>query len=85
MNFLFSEGFYTYLFIVMVGFLCYIKKGKYIVGLLPNLIGIMVCIASPILGSFRYFLPVVACTFICGAYCIKCREMDVSHKETDEG
>ena len=71
---LFSEGFYTYLLIGMLGFLVYIGKTACISGLLPNMIGVLVCIASPILGSFRYFLPVIACTFISLAYCIKCKE-----------
>ena len=71
---LFSEGFYTYILIGLLAYLCYAKRKKYIVGLLPNMIGVMVCIASPVLGSFRYFLPVIGCTCIVFAYCIKCKE-----------
>ena len=70
----FSEGFYTYLLIGMMGFLAYINRKRYMLGLLPSMIGVLVCIASPVLGSFRYFLPVIACTCICLAFCLKCKE-----------
>lgn len=72
---LLSEGFYTYLLIGMMGFFVYAGKKRCIWGLLPNMIGVLVCIASPVLGSFRYFLPVIACTCIMFAYCFKCKEI----------
>lgn len=71
---LLSEGFYTYILMGMMGFFIYAKKKRFIVGLLPNILGVLVCIASPVLGSFRYYLPVIACTCILLAYCFKCKE-----------
>ncbi len=82
---LLSEGFYTYILMGMMGFFIYLKKKKFIVGLLPNILGVLVCIASPVLGSFRYYLPVIACTCILLAYCFKCKEDFVCYenRETD--
>ncbi len=76
LRFLYSQGLYTYVLIALIGFLAYIKKIKYIVGLLPSMVGVLVCIASPVQGNIRYFLPVIACTCICVAYCVKCKQLE---------
>ncbi len=73
---LFSQGFYTYVLIGMIGLFCYRKKYKYIIGLLPSALSVLICVASPVNGSYRYFLPVIGCTCICLAYCIKCKELE---------
>lgn len=71
---LFSEGFYTYLLLGMCGFLIFIDKKRYIIGLLPSMISVLICVASPVLGSVRYFLPVMGCTCILLAYCLRCKQ-----------
>lgn len=74
LRFLYSEGLYTYMLIGMIGFLFFVRKKRYIVGLIPNMMGVLVCIASPVQGNVRYFLPVMACTCICMAFCMKCKD-----------
>lgn len=62
---LINVGTYTWGFILMIGYLIYKKSARYIIGLLPALLTILVCIASPINGLVRYMLPVMALLPLC--------------------
>lgn len=50
-------GFSTWLIIVMFGFIINLKQYKYLNYLIPSIILILVCIASPVNTYFRYALP----------------------------
>jgi len=52
-------GFNTWLILIMLSYLIYIKKYKEIIILSPALILILVCVASPVNTYFRYALPYV--------------------------
>lgn len=54
-------GFNTWLILLMATYLVNLKKYKYISYLLPSIILILVCIASPVNTYFRYALPFVFC------------------------
>jgi len=69
-KYLFGQGFYTYILIGLIGFLYYAGKKEWVVGLIPNILGVLICIASPVNGSYRYFLPVMACTAISIMFCL---------------
>lgn len=50
-------GFSTWLIIIMFGFIIKLKQYKYLNYLIPSIILILVCIASPVNTYFRYALP----------------------------
>ena len=52
-------GFNTWLMFIMLGYIIYRKKYKDMVYLLPGLILILVCVASPANTYFRYALPYI--------------------------
>ena len=52
-------GFNTWCILIMLGYLIYIKKYKEIIILLPSIILILICVASPVNTYFRYALPYV--------------------------
>lgn len=59
---LYSEGLYTYLLIGMAAYCFFRRRYRLLPVLLPSAFCILICIASPINGSFRYFLPVIVQT-----------------------
>lgn len=53
-------GTYTWLLAIMLAYLISRKKGRCLVLLLPGIVVILVCMASPVNRYVRYFLPVIA-------------------------
>lgn len=55
-------GLYTWV-ILILGYICIKrKKSSLLILLVPSLISILVCIASPLANAMRYALPIVACS-----------------------
>ena len=50
-------GLNTWILLIMLGYLIYKKKYKFIVFLLPSLVTLLVCCVSPVNAYFRYELP----------------------------
>lgn len=59
---IYSEGCYTYLLFIMAAFCFYKKRYRKLAALVPAFFCLLICIASPINGSFRYFLPIIVLT-----------------------
>lgn len=57
-----SPGLYTWITIILLWLMIYNKKAKGILLLIPNVINILVCTASPLADAMRYALPTVAVT-----------------------
>lgn len=58
---LYTGAFYTWLFLLCAVLLIINKKTKHLIVLIPAGISILVCIASPVNGLLRYYLPVMMC------------------------
>lgn len=56
---LYRLGFYTFLLLGGMAFLIANKKYAGLVTYIPAVLSILICIASPVNGSYRYFLPVI--------------------------
>ena len=60
-NLLYSLGFYTWGGVIVALYGCGNKRNvKYLIAFLPFILGIGVCVASPVNDCLRYFLPVIA-------------------------
>ena len=57
-----NPGFYTWILLLLAGYLIYIKRIKDILLLIGPAVNILICIASPVNGLLRYALPLMACT-----------------------
>lgn len=68
-----NSGFYTWILLLLVGYLIYTKRIKGILLLIGPAINILVCIASPVNGLLRYAFPLMACTplLIYWAVCVE--------------
>lgn len=49
----------NWILLLMIIYLIKNKKGKYVAMLIPSIMTLLVCIASPVNGSFRYALPII--------------------------
>ena len=58
-NLLFSIGFYTWIYIFCLAYFIFNKRKECIIAFLPITISILVCIASPANGNWRYMMPVI--------------------------
>ena len=58
-NFFFHTGNYTWFVIFLALILFRKKKFSFLVGFCPALLTLLTCIASPVNGDFRYFLPMM--------------------------
>lgn len=56
---IYSVGFHIDFLLVSIGYLIYKKKYKKITILMPLLVTLLICIASPINGHWRYALPII--------------------------
>jgi len=54
---LYNSAVYTWLTVLIAGFLLRSKHKKYVILAIPSLINFLVCLASPVNGSIRYSLP----------------------------
>ncbi|MCI8483823.1 MAG: hypothetical protein HFH41_05740 [Lachnospiraceae bacterium] len=54
---LYNSAVYTWMTVLIAGFLLRIKQKKYVILTIPSLINFLVCLASPVNGSIRYSLP----------------------------
>ena len=57
-----DPGFYTWILLLLAGYLIYRKRTRDILLLIGPAINILICIASPVNGLLRYALPLMACT-----------------------
>jgi len=57
---LYSPAAYTWILIVLCGLLLRKKRFRALVGLVPALLTVLICCASPVNGLVRYMLPVMA-------------------------
>ena len=58
-NVFYHLGNYTWFLLLLILGLFYKKKRLYILGFVPSLLVILTCLASPINGNYRYFIPVM--------------------------
>lgn len=66
---LISPGTYTWLLLVLSGFLFYCGQYRKLLTLVPLYLTLAVCMASPVNGSLRYALPLVACSPALFCFC----------------
>ncbi|MCD7836219.1 MAG: DUF6020 family protein [Lachnospiraceae bacterium] len=71
LSMLLSPGFYTYILIGEAVYLISGKKFRGLIGLIPAFLVLLVCIASPVNGSIRYMLPVMASAPVLLAWCYR--------------
>lgn len=57
-----NPGTYTWLLLIIAGYIIYRKRWKGLLLLIPPLLNVAVCIASPVNGYLRYAIPLIACT-----------------------
>jgi hypothetical protein len=55
-----SMGAYTLILMAMIAFLIAKRRGSLLIGLIPAIMTVLSCVASPVNGMLRYFLPVMA-------------------------
>lgn len=56
---LFHVACFNWILLISTGYVIYKKKYKYLIALAPYLSVLLVCLASPLNGSFRYILPII--------------------------
>lgn len=56
-----NPAFYTWLLLLLAGYLCHIGRYKKLLFLVAPALNILICIASPVNGYLRYVLPLMAC------------------------
>ena len=56
---LYSVGAHVYFLLISIGYMLYRRKYKYIIALMPLLMVLLICLASPVNGHWRYTLPII--------------------------
>ena len=64
-----NPGTYTWILLIMGGYLCYEKQFKKILALAVPFLNICVCLISPVNGYLRYAMPLIACTPVVVYWC----------------
>ena len=59
LGFISTIGFNTWVLFFMIGYFCYRKKYKSIIYLIPAIVTLLVCVASPVNAYFRYAMPYI--------------------------
>lgn len=62
---LYSCALYTWILLLLMGYMIRHHRWKELILFVPFLLSLLVCIASPVDDSFRYFLPIVGMTPLC--------------------
>lgn len=57
-----NPGTYTWILLIMGGYLCYEKRFRKLLALAVPFLNVCVCMVSPVNGYLRYALPLIACT-----------------------
>ena len=65
-----NSGAYTWMLLILAGYLFYRKRGKGILALAAPALNVAICVASPVNGMFRYVLPLIACMPVIVYWCI---------------
>ena len=56
---LFHQGFYTWLVLLFCTYSLYRKMKYWIIATMPLITNFLVCLASPVNGYFRYYMPII--------------------------
>lgn len=56
-----NSGFYTWVLIILAGYLIYRRRWKGILAMALPFLNVAICIASPVNGLLRYVFPLIAC------------------------
>ena len=56
---LFHQGFYTWLVLLFCTYSLYRKMKYWIIASMPLIVNFLVCLASPVNGYFRYYMPII--------------------------
>lgn len=62
---LYTCALYTWILFILIGYMVRYHKWKELILFVPFVMSLLVCIASPVDDSFRYFLPIVGMTPLC--------------------
>lgn len=65
-----NSGTYTWALMILAGYLIYRKRWKGILGMAAPFLNVLICIASPVNGLFRYVYPLVACMPVVLYWCL---------------
>lgn len=56
---LFHQGFYTWLVLLYCGYAFYKKMQYGLIASMPLIVHLLICLASPVNGYFRYYMPII--------------------------
>lgn len=76
-----NAGAYTWLLIILAGYLIHRKRWKGILAMAAPFLNVAVCIASPVNGLFRYVFPLAACIPVVIYWCLEYGEKEVMESE----
>lgn len=79
-----NPGTYTWLLLVMAGYIIYRKRWKGTLLLIPPFLNVAVCIASPVNGYLRYAIPLIACTPILIYWVLEIGRLKTETKKIDK-
>lgn len=65
-----NPGTYTWVLLILGGYLCFCRSYRRIMALIPAFLNIIVCILSPVNGYLRYAIPLIACTPVLLYWCL---------------
>lgn len=71
-----NAGTYTWLLIILAGYLIHRKRWKGILALAAPFLNTAICIASPVNGLYRYVYPMAACIFVITYWCLEYGEKE---------
>lgn len=80
---LFSQGAYTWVAIIFFAYAISKKCGAAIAGMLPLMLTVLICCASPVNGMMRYYIPCVAMLPLCAAGCVLSGEKERACEMSD--
>ena len=78
-----NSGAYTWMLLILAGYLFYRKRGKGILALAAPALNVAICVASPVNGMFRYVLPLIACMPVVVYWCIGYGEKEFTDKSEE--
>ena len=78
-----NSGAYTWMLLILAGYLFYRKRGKGILDLAAPALNVAICVASPVNGMFRYVLPLIACMPVVVYWCIGYGEKEFTDKSEE--
>lgn len=78
---LMSVAFYVWITILIILYLLFYKKIKYILPVVPSFVIFMFCFVSPVSGNFRYILPIIYCMPVVFCYILYLIQDEKSNRQ----